>query len=221
MAKIFAPNTPDISQRGIDHMVLTRKMAGECMVLLQNNGILPLRKRGKVALFGAGTRKTIQGGTGSGAVYTRSNVPIERGLENAGFEITTKEWITRHEERCKTAHREYMEWVPQTAKEQGCEEIQVLFENPYHEPEMPEITADDVAASDTDTVVYVLSRNSGEGADRFAAEGDYFLSEMERKHIKAITVSYRHVIVVLNIGGVMDLSELKQTQGISAILLMT
>lgn len=64
------------------------------MVLLENDGVLPLKKIGKIALYGAGARHTIKGGTGSGDVNSREVINIEQGLKDAGFTITTDRWLT-------------------------------------------------------------------------------------------------------------------------------
>jgi Glycosyl hydrolase family 3 C terminal domain. len=65
-------------------------------VLLENDGTLPI-KPGKLALFGAGATYTIQGGSGSGEVNVRHAVNALEGLENAGFTVTTKDWINRYD----------------------------------------------------------------------------------------------------------------------------
>jgi beta-glucosidase len=41
-------------------MERSRKIASQGMVLLENNGILPLKERGKIALFGNGGRNTVK-----------------------------------------------------------------------------------------------------------------------------------------------------------------
>ena len=60
--KIYATRNPDITPREIDHMALSRSLAGECVVLLENDGTLPLEGKGKLAPFGNGARQTIRGG---------------------------------------------------------------------------------------------------------------------------------------------------------------
>ena len=66
--KFFASRDDKITPQETAHAELARKLAGECMVLLENDGVLPLQGKGKIALYGNGVRKTIQGGTGSGSV---------------------------------------------------------------------------------------------------------------------------------------------------------
>ena len=57
-----------------------------------------MESAGKIVLYGSGARKTIKGGTGSGDVNVRHFVTIEEGLENAGFTITSKEWLDSYDE---------------------------------------------------------------------------------------------------------------------------
>ena len=66
--------------------------ACESIVLLENDGVLPFECK-KVALYGAGDSKTIKGGTGSGELNERHSTTILKGMEQAGFDITTKAWI--------------------------------------------------------------------------------------------------------------------------------
>ena len=89
------------------------------------------------------------------------------------------------------------------------------------EPDCEIITINDIDVSETDTAVYVIARNSGEGADRFDEEGDYRLYPHERGNIHLLAEVYDKLIVVLNIGGVMDLSEMRSIAGVNAILLMS
>ena len=80
------------------HKSLAAEIAAEGMVLLKNNGCLPLDKETKsIALYGIGARQTVKGGTGSGDVNTRSFVSVEEGLESSGFEIITKELLDEYD----------------------------------------------------------------------------------------------------------------------------
>ena len=85
MKKIYAAVSPDVSRREIENRNRSRLIAAEGMVLLENNGILPLKLKGaKIALFGNGARHTVPGGTGSGEVNAREVSSVEQGLEHAG-----------------------------------------------------------------------------------------------------------------------------------------
>ena len=80
-----------------EHLRRCRALAPECMVLLKKNGDFPLNAPGKIALYGSGARRTAKGGTGSGDVNSRYVTTIEKGLENAGFTVTTKTWLEGYE----------------------------------------------------------------------------------------------------------------------------
>ena len=221
MSEIFASRSPEIELRELTHMELSRELAGECMVLLENDGVLPIGGNEKIALYGNGARATIKGGTGSGDVNTRNNVNVEQGFLNAGYTISSTGWLDRQESRVIKAKQDYLAWIAKLSEENGVPDFAVMFDNPYKEPAPELITQEDIRKSDTDLAVYVISRNSGEGADRFHEAGDYLLYPEEKENIEAIAKAYARTIVVLNIGGVMDLSELKAIEGVNAILLMT
>ena len=213
--------SPEITQIEIDHMNLSRKLAGECMVLLENDGTLPLAKGAKIALFGNGARNTVKGGTGSGDVNTRTNVNIEQGLKEAGFEITTGAWIDRYDAAIKAAKAAHAAMIEENVKKNGSSYIMESFLNPFVEPAVIPVTEEDVRNAGCDTAIYVISRNSGEGADRWAKEGDYYLSTEDKEALGVLVKGFDKVVVILNIGGVMDMAELKGMDGINAVLLMT
>lgn len=92
--RIFGAKTREPSPREIQNRRLAYEVAAEGIVLLENNGILPLAPR-KIALYGTGARMTVKGGSGSGEVHERYSVSIEQGLQNAGFEIVHPRWLDR------------------------------------------------------------------------------------------------------------------------------
>ena len=94
----FGVSTPEESQRERDHKAIARRAAAEGIVLLRNDGVLPVRTR-KVALYGPGSRMTVKGGSGSGDVRERHSVTIEEGLKNAGFTFPTTLWMDRFKEK--------------------------------------------------------------------------------------------------------------------------
>ncbi len=220
MNKIYAPTQEDIMQDEKEHMALSRRLAGECVVLLENDGTLPLKDIRKIALFGAGARQTVKGGTGSGDVNSRMIVNIEEGLTQAGFELTTKGWLDRRDQQIVESKKSHREEIDRIAQETGTSPILVEFNHPYKEPEMIPIEKADLDPA-AEAAIYVISRNSGEGLDRFNTEGDYLLAPMEKEHLITLAAAYQKVVLVLNIGGVMDLSEVRKIEGIGAIVLMT
>lgn len=89
MATYYAATSGEISKREKEHMQLVRELAGECMTLLENDGTLPLKNAGKIALFGNGARHTVKGGTVR-RVNTRSVATIEEGMEAAASKLQQK-----------------------------------------------------------------------------------------------------------------------------------
>ena len=101
MIHYHANQTPEVTASEQAHSDYIRRIAGECMVLLENDGVLPLSGPQKVALFGNGARATVKGGTGSGEVNSRFSVCVEQGLEEAGFAITSKQWLAEQDRLIK------------------------------------------------------------------------------------------------------------------------
>lgn len=218
MAQIYALKTDEIQKYETEHQQEVRRLAGECMLLLENDGVLPFTEKiKKIALYGTGARHTVKGGTGSGDVNVRESISIARGLEEAGFELVTGSWLDRYDQMLEETEKEYLNKLKSISEKTGKSPVIVRFENPFKEPEQPQITDTDLA--DADAAIYVISRNSGEGKDRTAEKGDYYLSDIELQNIRCMTEHYTNCVVVLNVGGIIDLTELKKIPGIQAILL--
>ena len=75
-----------------------------------------------------------------------------------------------------------------------------------------------ITQTDAEVVIYILSRVAGEGADRFDAEGDYYLTKEEKQQLSDICSMYKHVIVAVNTGGLADLSFMDEYSNIEALL---
>lgn len=221
MGKIMASEKKEVSKREITNQNLVRSMAPEGAVLLENRGGLPLKKTvSKIALYGNGARRTVKGGIGSGDVNSRHVVTIEEGLENAGYEITTKQWLEQYDLASEKVYQERI----QTMREKLANNvhfIDVLFGTPEVEATVQQITKEDIENSDTDTAIYVIARKSGEGADRKDVTGDFQISDAELSNITYLGKMYKDVIVLLNVGGPIQVEPLKTIPGISAILLVS
>lgn len=222
MAKIYATTNPKISLREKKNMERARKIACQSMVLLKNDGALPLEADGRsLALFGSGARRTVKGGTGSGDVNSRNVYNVEQGLKEAGFHITTEQWLDLYDTSCNAHLAAHTEHFLALVSEQGQKAILDALEHPYREPDVPEITEADLKDSSRDYAVYIIARTSGEGSDRRVAPGDYELSEGEKQNLQILTENFDSVIVVLNVGGVIDTEILRSNPKIRAILLMS
>ncbi|MBS1668985.1 MAG: glycoside hydrolase family 3 C-terminal domain-containing protein [Bacteroidetes bacterium] len=191
-------NSPDLKK----HAELSRMAAAEGMVLLKNNNnALPLTSNiHKIALFGIDGYDLIAGGTGSGDVNKAYTIPLDKGLSNAGFEVdpelkdVMKKYIA--EEKIKHPKKSFIE----------------EFMNPT--PPIVEFAMDKQTiskkAAESDIAIIAIGRNAGEGHDR-NLPGDYYLTETEKALIKNVSNAFheqhKKIIIVLNIGGVIDVSE--------------
>ncbi len=223
MPKIIAGTNPRVSDRERRNMDRVRRAAAEGMVLLENNGVLPISAEVKsIALFGAGARRTIKGGTGSGDVNSRSVVSVEQGLLDAGFTVTTSGYLSRYDEKVESARLAYVEKLKAAAeKNEGGSLWLAFFNDPFAAPDIDVPTAEEIEATRADAAVYVLARNSGEGKDRVPGEGSYDLTEAEKASIQTLAEAYGNLIVALNVGGVIDTKFLRAQKGVGALLLMS
>ena len=204
------------------HAQLARRAAAEGVVLLKNEGgLLPLASGSRLALFGAGASKTIKGGTGSGDVNERGSVSIWQGLADAGYQITTETWLSGYDETYAQARQEWKQVILQDAKKLEAEGQLASFFFAYsaHQFAMP--AGAPVYKTDADAAVYVLSRIAGENADRFAAGSDYFLSEAEHQQLADLCSLYGKVLLIVNAGGVVDLSFLDEFPAVKGVLVVS
>ena len=217
----FLAKTNDaVTELEYRHAKTVRELASECLVLLENDGTLPVAEPGRIAVYGNGARHTVRGGGGSGEVNTRNNISICDGLINAGFDVASTGWLDRYDEIYDSSIRSYMDKVESIAKERGVPATSVYFEMAFEAPVMPQITEEDIAEAACDTAIFVISRDSTEGRDRKPEKGDYYLTDEEEYNLNYITDNFSKVIVLLNIGGVIDMTRLKHRPGVSAILLV-
>jgi len=186
-----------------------RKLAPECMVLLKSDGAFPLEKPCSIALYGNGARNTIKGGTGSGDVNVKEFVTVEMGLENAGFTVTTDLWLSDYEKLHEEAHQKFVDEIKAEAHEKGIPAIMLGFGAMMPEPEY-----DLPLYGNGDAALYVLSRNSGEGTDRKPIKGDLLLNDSEVRDILELNEKYKKFMLVLNVGGVVDLTPVQEVRNI-------
>lgn len=216
MKIIKAPTLREASALELKNRALARKAAAEGFVLLENDGTLPLKEK-RLALYGAGARMTVKGGTGSGAVRERYSVTIEQGLINAGFEIASTPWLDRFDRFYADTYEAYRQEQEERVK--GMQNFYQILGTvtPFRHPTGIPITEADVAASGCDTALYVLARQAGEGNDRVDEQGDYRLDDVERENLEFVSAHYQNLVVIVNCGGVIDLSFL-DTLHVSALV---
>ena len=193
--------TDEIQDFEREHLAELRTLAPECMVLLKKNGDFPLSSPCTIALYGSGARETVKGGTGSGDVNVRHYVSIEEGLENAGFTVTTKAWMDGYKAARDAGIKAFYDGIAEEAKALGRSVFLVGMGRTPPEPHY-ELPLD----GNGEVCIYVLSRNSGEGADRPGNEGDFLLTADEERDILRCAGTYEKFMLVLNVGAPVDLS---------------
>ena len=209
MVPAFAKTTDgSISAREEKNAELSMNLATQGMVLLENNNnVLPMASSGNVALFGGGAAKTVKGGTGSGDVNQRSVTTVWDGFKNAGYNVTSESWLNEFEAY----------YDEETGGSSGG-----LWGSPKVEDTLISDAQIEEAKQDgTTTAVYVIARNSGEFADRLDAEGDYQLWGNEEENLKKVAANFDNVIVVLNVGGIIDTKFFHEIEGLDSLLLMS
>ncbi len=205
-----------MTEREARNRHLALEAAAESIVLLENDGVLPLAPC-PVALYGAGAAYTIKGGSGSGEVNVRHAVSAVEGLENAGYMILTKDWIDRYDAIWKAGKTAFIRANRKKLK-LSVKVLADLMAAEYRYPAGDRLTEKDLA--DTDSCLYVLSRQSGEGHDRKDEPGNFRLDETEIHNIRFCAAHYARFVLVINAGAVIDLSPLDGIEGIRAIVYM-
>ena len=208
-----------------DHIRISKEAAREGMILLKNEGgILPLSPGQRIALFGKGTIDYVKGGGGSGDVTVPYIRNLAEGFEQLGLAAVYPDTVAFYREEVGKQYRE--------GKAPGM----------VKEPDLP----DDLvrrARVFTDTAVISISRFSGEGWDRKSIydtktehagvergglvdqqnelfeKGDFYLSQAEEAMVEKVKNAFDKVIVVLNVGGIVDTSWFRSEEKIGAALL--
>ncbi len=215
-----------------EHIDTLRSTLAECTVLLKKDGKFPLARPGRIAAYGNGVRYTIKGGTGSGEVNSRYFVNVEAGLEQAGFTVTTGKWLDEYDGVRAAAKEEFKKQLKHEARankqllivySMGKVMPEPEYDIPLFLPSEDSSNRDGAALSveepaelcaNPDTAIYVLARISGEGNDRTLAKGDIKLTDTEVRDILALNEKYEKFMLVLNTGGVVDLSPVKDVKNI-------
>ena len=191
----------------VAHAKVSRMAATQGMVLLKNdNDALPLQGKKRVAVFGNTSYNIIAGGTGSGDVNKAYTISLVQGLTNAGFRV---------QEGLAKSYEDYI-----AAAKSKQPKRRNFFAPP---PVIPEMDVTSMAAKEADgadAAIITIGRNAGEGADR-KLENDYYLSTSEKELINNVTTAFhvkgKKVVVILNIGGVIEVASWRD--GVDGILL--
>jgi beta-glucosidase len=189
-------DAPDLKE----HAQVDREAAAQGMVLLRNEGVLPLVPTLKLALLGNTSYRMITGGTGSGHVNAAYTVSLVQGLKDAGLGTDAAlaeaydRYLQEEEKKRPAPERPFVPPPPIPERVVPAEEIERL-------------------ARETDVAVVTIGRNSGEGRDR-EREGDFELAPGEKALLqdvaKAFHAQKKKLLVVLNVAGVVETASWRE-----------
>ncbi len=174
------------------YCVTSAKAVSEGIVMLKNDGVLPIKKGSEVAVFGRIQLHYYKSGTGSGGMVNVSHVvSIPEGLENAGIKL------------CRPLYEVYDEWDSRHPFNYG----EGWGTEPWCQEEMPlddSIVA--AAAESTDTAIVIIGRTAGEEMDNKLERGSFLLTELEEDMLKRVREHFSRMIVLLNVPALFDMS---------------
>ena len=187
-------NKPDLKV----HAKIAREVAAEGMVLLENNGVLPLKKGKRVALLGVDSYDALVGGSGSGHVNRQYEVSIYEGLKQAGFSLDAEQskiCMDYVEAEKSKQNREFF-WVVPTINEWAVSQERA-----------------EALAQRNDLCILTIGRMAGEGDDRRLEKGDYYLSDLEVLNLQNLCTAFhakkKPVVVLLSMGSFVEMSSWK------------
>lgn len=184
-----------------------RRVAAEGAVLLENNGVLPLKKGTRVSLFGRVQYNWFYTGYGSGGDVNRPYaVNLIEGVRNCENLVLNEELAAKYEKWCSENIINDSIWGMW----------------PRFYPEMP---VDDITVSsarnNSDCAVFVIGRSAGEDRENVPEKGSYYITDEEKNLLDTVTAHFESVVVLLNIGSIIDMSWLRRYDGkISAVMIV-
>ena len=223
----YQPNTP-LGANGQKvtaskaHTELSKQAAKEGMVLLKNeNSLLPFEKGTRLAVFGKASADYVKGGGGSGDVTVSYTVSLDAGLKALSDYVSVYEGLSSFYN--KNVRDQY---------ERGVAPGMTV------EPEVPAELLKKARAY-TDTALITICRFSGEGWDRTSSydngvesgepmwkesqkvfeRGDFYLSDAEQRMVETVKAAFPKVVVVLNVGGVVDSMWFAEDPKIQSVLM--
>lgn len=175
----------------VEHGSLAQEAAAQTMVLLQNDGTLPLAQGQTLAIFGNGAYATVYGGAGSGSVTSKKPVSIAQGLQtSAAFDVYEYKSNPFANAPAHSALDASLDIEVTEAYAKQC-------------------------ADHADTAIIVISRFSTEGEDRHSGTGDFLLNQTEADMIERVSAAFhakgKRVVVLLNTGSPIEMLSWRES----------
>lgn len=191
-------NKPDLES----HAKVAYEAGVEGTIILKNDGVLPVSREARIALFGTGQIETVKGGTGSGNTHPRYVISILEGMRERRLGVD--------EELAET----YVKYISEMREK---EEYKVRV-NFFGESFMASLPQDFLSEEEIEKLAeknsiafIVISRISGEGYDRKPEKGDFYLSDDERNLLEKISRIFRNhgkkTVAILNIGSPIEIAS--------------
>ena len=191
---------------------LSEQITDEGIVLVKNNGVLPLTDAKMVTCLGrSSTDLVYAGGSGAGIignVGTSINADLKIGLERAGFVINPIMW-------------DFYKNSGYAASYGG-----MGAGGGFNTGEVPvsEYPAEKGYEEFGDACIVVIARNAGESNDGPIGEYEdgavfYQLTEKEKAILEEAKSNFENVIVIVNSPSALSIEELKEDDGIDAVLI--
>ena len=209
-----------VTERELRNRSAARQAAAGGMVLLKNEGLLPLAADTCLALFGSGAGHTIKGGMGSGDVNERKSVSIAEGLREAGCRFSNEGWLSDYDRRYRQAREDWRDRILGACPDVMSQDFfNTYSENPFQAPAGREFTAEDIEGAEA--AIYVISRVAGEGADRKLEKGDYYLTDREREELRWLDSRNVPTVLIINSGAQVELTEALEIPHIQAVMFIS
>lgn len=199
---------------------ISRKAATEGVVLLKNEGLLPLTTDKKLAIYGNGIAKIIKGGKGSGDVNERSVVSMLDGLLAAGYPVVNEANARKYMEDARASIADWRErvWTKLEKMESTSDMSFLTVLDDTKAKEYEEIPILEEQLTQADAAIYIISRVAGEGKDRKMEEGDYKLTAREKQQLQEIARYNQNIVVLINTGAQIDITGLQEEKNIKSIV---
>lgn len=201
---------------------LCEDIADEGIVLLDNDGTLPMAKNSKLNVFGWASTNPCYGGTGSGALSDAyPTVTLLEGLTNAGFELNTElsDFYTSYRADRPVVGMFSQDWtLPEPEAAQYTDEM-MNNAKAFSDTAMVVITRVGGEGADLPTDVSQVTYDAGHSYNDFEPGEHYLqLSKTEEDMVKLVCDNFDNVVVVYNGANAMELGWVKDYSQIKSVI---
>ena len=202
---------------------LVQEIAEEGIVLLKNEGTLPLAADSNLNVFGWASTNPCYGGTGSGALSDAyPTVSLLQGLEDAGFNLNTElsDFYTAYRADRPEVGMWAQDWtLPEPTADSYTDEMMANAKE-FSDTAMVVITRVGGEGADlpTDVSKVTYTDNSTEYKDFEAGEHYLQLDRTERDMLDLVCSNFDNVIVVYNGANAMELGFINEYSQIKSAI---